>query len=166
MYFVVRVFYSHLLPDRELRWTILQISQSKKLCNSVRVGPTKRANTGQHPSQHSLVFIHLTYTCTEARSTIGAVAVTLKMAPGAMASASGSSPDSDPSLSMSQNQVTLSYAIASYRQTLPSAVVLISICTDGVTETIEVSGPSGPFSVSGAPSPTGCSPSTSETLVV
>ena len=152
------------MPDRELRWTILLTSQNKKLCSLVKVGPTKKANTDQLLFLPSLVYIHHTYICTEARSTTGAVVDTPKTLPGVMASASGLSPDSDPSPSTSQNLVTLSYATASCRPMLHSVVERISTCTGGVIGIIEVSGPSGLSSPSGAPSPTGCSLSTSETL--
>ncbi len=124
----------------------------------------KRASIGLLLSLHLLVYIHHTYTCTEARSTIGAVVDTPRTLPGAMANANGSSQDSDLSSSTFQNQATLSCAIASSQPTLPSVVVLTSTCTGGVIEITEVSGPYGQCLASGAPSPTGCLPSTSETI--
>lgn len=123
----------------------------------------KRVNLGQHPYPHSLVYIHRMCICIEAKNTTIALVDTHRTPPGAMASASGSSPGSDPLPSMSQNQDTLSCATASYQLTPPSAMEPTSTCTGGVTGTTEVSGLSGPCWPSGAPSPTGCSPSTSET---
>ena len=91
----------------------------------------KRVDTDLLLFQHTLDSTQLTSTFTEARFTTGAVAVTAKMALGAMASASGSLLGADQSTLTSPNLAITSFAIARCQLTLPSAMALTSTCSSG-----------------------------------
>lgn len=122
----------------------------------------KKVNTDHLPCLHMLVFSPLTSICNVVKYMISAHVVTHKLIHGAMVNASGSWLDADQLISMYQSQDTTNYAIASFLQTLHSAMVLINICLNGYTTITEVSGDCGVLSHSGAASVTGLSLSTSE----
>ena len=160
--FSYKHFYSHPKPEQSYQWKTLQTSLSKKSLIWLNQDPTKRADTDPPPCQFMLVYTQHIYICIEVRSMIIALVVTHKYHHSVMDSASGVWLDADLSLSMLTLLVISNCAIVNCQQTLHFAMVPISICSDGQVKITEVSGVFGESSHSGAPSPTGCSPSTSE----
>lgn len=155
-------FLSHPLQDNRLQWMISLISLNKRSYSLVNHVPTKKESTDLPLCLLMLVFSQLTSISTEARLTIGALVATLRSLLGVMVNASGFSLDADLFLSMYLSLVTISYATASFHPTLLSAMVLISTCSNGSTNTTEASGVFGESSVSGVASDTGPSLSTSD----
>ena len=147
-------------------WTILLISLNKKLYNWTSHAHMRKESIGHPvclPMQVSSLLISIS---TEQRNTIGAHAVTLRTHHSAMVSASGSWQEIDLWPSTSQNLDTSSCATARCQLTLLSAMVLTRPCSSTFTNNTELSGLYIVSSPSGCVSHIGCSPSTSERVIL
>ena len=150
--------------DLKSAWMTLLTSQFRIPSSLMSRALMKKANIVLLPSLLTQVSSLHTSTWTVVRYTIGAVAVTPKILPSAMVSASGSSLDAAQFHSMWASLGTSSSATANSHQTLPSVMVLISTFWNGLLVTTEDSGEWLVLPPSGWVSHTGCSPSTSEQL--
>ena len=123
----LQLFWDHLLQEIVFQWKMLQISQSKRLFPWWKADHMKKADTDQPQCQHMPVYIQLTSISTEVKSMTGALAVTLKLVPSVMDSASGFLQEIDLSLSTYLKVAITKCAIARWAQMLHFVMVLINM---------------------------------------